>query len=415
MSPMDSKNRAKQVLRQKFLPYLVLKSHIFALPNLELNKYIEELIENNPFVDEGDTVVYEEFEAVPSPQEDDLYSFLRIQIEVCPIDEKIKEIAYKIVDSLDECGFLSQDENVLIKEFGIKKSDFNKALEFVQSLDPVGVGARSIQEYFIIQLESEEELPNTVKKLILNDLENLMKENYNQLLKKYKLPKEELFKLREKLLSLDVCPAKEFKTVNFVSKFPDIIVERDDCSFKAVINKSSRRVIRLVENYARLIEKLQNKIEKEELESLLSRAQWSIHAIEERDKLLEKIGERIAVENSDFFEGLTDARKFSIEEFVSDDFDYSSISRLIQGKYILTPKGIFPLRYFFRHKNEKFDEEKILRIIKEIIEKEDKSNPLTDDEIVEILKKEGFDLKRRTVTKYREKLKIPNSSKRKIS
>ncbi|MGB9832979.1 MAG: RNA polymerase factor sigma-54, partial [Caldisericum exile] len=413
--PMENKSRAKQVLRQKFLPYLVLKSHIFELPNLEINKYIEELIESNPFVDESDTVVYEEFEGVTAPQDDDIYSFLKTQIEVSPIDERIKEIAFKIVDNLDECGFLTEDERKLIKDLGIKASDFKKALEFVQTLEPIGVGARNIQEYFIIQLSNEAEISTEIKKLIQKDLDLLMKEDYKELVKKYKISKEELFSLREKLLSMDVCPAKEFKTVNFVSHFPDVIVEKYDDSFRVVVNKSSRRIIRLVEDYAKLIDKLQDKIEKEELEDLLNRARWSIHAIEERDNLLEKIAEKIVSENKDFFKGVGELRKFSIEDFVSKDFDYSTISRLIQGKYILTPIAMFPLRYFFRHKNEKFDEEKILLLIKEIIDGEDKARPYTDEEIEKILKDKGYDIKRRTVSKYREKLKIPNSSKRKVS
>ncbi|BAL80773.1 RNA polymerase factor sigma-54 [Caldisericum exile] len=412
---MENKNRVKQILRQKFLPYLVLKSHIFELPNLELNKYIDNLIESNPFIDEGDTIVYEEFETVLAPQDDDLYSFLRTQIEVCPVDDTLKEIAYKIVDNLDECGFLTKNENDLVKEIGVKKSDFRKALEFVQTLEPIGVAARNIQEYFVIQLSNEDEVPAEIKKLIFNDLENLMKENYKELIKKYKMSKEELFSLREKLLSMDACPAKEFRTVNFISHVPDIIVEKDGDDFKVSVNRSSRRVIRLVENYAKLIDRLQDKIEKVELEDLLNRAQWSIHAIEERDNLLEKIAQRIVSENVDFLKGTGEVNKLSIEDFVSEDVDYSTISRLIQGKYILTPISMFPLRYFIKHKNEKFNEEKVLKEIREIIENEDKTNPYTDEEIEKILKDKGYDIKRRTVSKYREKLKIPNSSKRKVS
>lgn len=415
MNPMENRGKAKQVLRQKFLPYLVLKSRILELPNPELNKYIEELIESNPFVDEGDEIVYEEFETFPDNQEDDIYSFLKIQIEVSPVEEEIKEVANKIVDNLDECGFLSKDESTLIKELGIKKNLLKKALEFLKTLDPIGVGSRNIQEYFVIQLENEGGLPSTYRKLIQDDLELLMKEDYKALVKKYKISKEELFGLREKLLTLDVCPGKDFKSVKFITKFPDIIVENGGENYSAFVNRSSRRVIRLVEDYARLIDKLQDKIEKEELENLLAKAQWSIHAIEERDRLLEEIGKRIAMENVEFFNGNSEVKKISFEEFENENFDRATLSRLIQGKYILTPCGIFPLRYFFKHKNEKFDEEKVLKLIKEIVDSEDKRHPYTDDEICDMLNKEGYDIKRRTITKYREKLNIPSSSKRKIS
>jgi len=393
----------------------VLRSHVFELPNTELNKFIEDLIQNNPFVDESNVVVYDEFDWAVDFSDEDLYSFLRTQVEVTPVEEEIKNVAYKIIDNLDTSGFLAKPKSELIKEIKVSKSTFEKALKLVQSLDPPGVGASNLAECLILQLQNGDGITSKEKQIIQENLEDLVKENYKPIIKKYKVSIDFLKALREKLLSLDACPAAQFKSPRFISHFPDIIIEESPDGFVAKINKSSRKIIRIVEHYADLIEKIENKVSKETLEKILNEARSSIAAIEERDKLLEKIGQKIADLNRDFFKGNSNVQKFFLDEFASSDFDYTNLSRLIQNKYILTPRGLFPLRYFFKHKNEKYDEEFIMEKIKEIVDNEDKTNPLSDEEIEERIKDLGIDIKRRTIAKYRAKLNIPNSNKRKIS
>jgi len=148
------------------------------------------------------------------------------------------------------------------------------------------------------------------------------------------------------VLKLEICPASQFRTPLFISHFPDIIIEDTGEFFKATVNRSARRIIKLTENYAKMIEQLSNKLDSSDLESLLKRAQWSLKAIEERDALLEKIGQKIADENFEFFKMHQNLKKLSIEDFISSGFDYTTFLRLVQNKYILTPCGMFPLRYF---------------------------------------------------------------------
>lgn len=411
---MEQKNEQRQSLKQKFLPYLVMKAQVFELPNTELNEFINELIESNPFVDEGDFVTYEEFPTFVDFSSDDLYSFLKTQVEVASIDEKIKEVANKIIDNLDTSGFLIKKDEELIKEIKCSKQAFNKALKFVQTLEPEGVGSRSLAECFLIQLENNGSISKIEKQVISESLDLLLKGDLKTLSKKYSIDREKLSFLREQVLKLEICPASQFRTPLFISHFPDIIIEDTGEFFKATVNRSARRIIKLTENYAKMIEQLSNKLDSSDLESLLKRAQWSLKAIEERDALLEKIGQKIADENFEFFKMHQNLKKLSIEDFTSSGFDYTTFLRLVQNKYILTPCGMFPLRYFFRHKNEKFDEETILKEIKKVIDNEDKKHPLTDSEIEKLLQKQGIEIKRRTITKYREKLNIPATSKRKL-
>lgn len=412
---MEQKNKQRQSLKQKFLPYLVMKAKIFELPNTELNEFINDLIESNPFVDEGDFVTYEEFPTFVDFSSDDLYSFLKTQVEVASVDDTTKDIANKIIDNLDTSGFLVKVDEELIKEIKCSKQAFNRALKFVQTLEPEGVGSRSLAECFLIQLENSGPISKIEKQVIGESLDLLLKGDLKALSKRYGIEKEKLSSLREQVLKLEICPASQFRTPLFISHFPDIIIENTGDAFRATVNKSSRRIIKLTENYARMIEKLSNKLDSIELDLLLKRAQWSLKAIEERDTLLEKIGQKIVDENFEFFKTHQNLKKLSIEDFISDGFDYTTFLRLIQNKYILTPCGMYPLRYFFRHKNEKFDEEKILKAIKEIIDNEDKKHPLTDSEIEKLLQEQGVEIKRRTITKYREKLNIPATSKRKLS
>lgn len=412
---MEQKNKQRQSLKQKFLPYLVMKAQIFELPNTELNEFINDLIESNPFVDEGDFVTYEEFPTFVDFSSDDLYSFLKTQVEVASVDDTTKDIANKIIDNLDTSGFLVKGDEELIKEIKCSKQAFNRALKFVQTLEPEGVGSRSLAECFLIQLENSGPISKIEKQVIGESLDLLLKGDLKALSKRYGIEKEKLSSLREQVLKLEICPASQFRTPLFISHFPDIIIEDTGDAFRATVNKSSRRVIKLTENYARMIEKLSNKLDSIELDLLLKRAQWSLKAIEERDALLEKIGQKIVDENFEFFKTHQNLKKLSIEDFISDGFDYTTFLRLIQNKYILTPCGMYPLRYFFRHKNEKFDMDMILKAIKEIIDNEDKKHPLTDSEIEKLLREQGVEIKRRTITKYREKLNIPATSKRKLS
>ncbi|MEF3245390.1 MAG: hypothetical protein K6343_05360 [Caldisericaceae bacterium] len=410
---MENKNKIKQTLKQKFLPYLILRSRVFALPNIEINKFIDDLIQNNPFVDEDDVVVYDEFDWVIDEVEDNLYDFLKVQVDASPIPEDIKEVSSLIIDYLNEFGFLSAPKEEIMQKLGVKKRIFEKALKFVQSLDPPGVGAEDVKECLIIQLESDGNLSNLEKNIILDFFDELLKEDFKPILKKFKVKVDFIKSLREKLLNLDVCPGSKFKNPHFIRHLPDVVIEEDGGVYRASINNASRRKVLLIESYAKVLNKLENKLTKEEFENLLDEARWSLSIIEERDKLLENICNRIASLNTEYFKTGDGLKKFSLEEFASDTFDYSSLSRLIQNKYILTPRGLFPLRYFFKHKNEKFDEEAILSKLKEIIDNEDKTNPLTDEEIGKIFKQMGIDIKRRTIVKYRLKLKIPNSNKRK--
>ncbi len=412
---MEQKNKQRQSLKQKFLPYLVMKAQVFELPNTELNEFINDLIESNPFVDEGDFVTYEEFPTFVDFSSDDLYSFLKTQVEVASVDDTTKDIANKIIDNLDTSGFLVKGDEELIKEIKCSKQAFNRALKFVQTLEPEGVGSRSLAECFLIQLENSGPISKIEKQVIGESLDLLLKGDLKALSKRYGIEKEKLSSLREQVLKLEICPASQFRTPLFISHFPDIIIEDTGDAFRATVNKSSRRVIKLTENYARMIEKLSNKLDSIELDLLLKRAQWSLKAIEERDALLEKIGQKIVDENFEFFKTHQNLKKLSIEDFISDGFDYTTFLRLIQNKYILTPCGMYPLRYFFRHKNEKFDMDMILKAIKEIIDNEDKKHPLTDSEIEKLLQEQGVEIKRRTITKYREKLNIPATSKRKLS
>lgn len=412
---MENKNKIKQTLKQKFLPYLILRSRVFALPNIEINKFIDDLIQNNPFVDEDNVAVYDEFDWVVDETDDNLYDFLKVQVDVSPIPEDIKEVANLIIDHLNDLGFLSERKEEIMKKLGVKKRIFEKALKFVQSLDPPGVGAEDVKECLLIQLENEGKLSNLEKNIILDFFDELLKEDFKPIIKKYKVDLDFVRSLREKLTNLDVCPGAKFKNPHFISRLPDVVIEEDGGVYRASINTTSRRKVLLIENYAKVLNEMENKLTKEEFENLLEEARWSISIIEERDKLLESICNKIASLNTEYFKTGSGLKKFSLEEFVSDNFDYSSLSRLIQNKYILTPRGLFPLRYFFRSKSEKFDEEFILKKLKEIIDNEDKTNPLTDEEIEKIFRQMGVDIKRRTIAKYRSKLKIPNSSKRKIS
>lgn len=414
---MESRRIPRPSIKIKFKPYLALRARIFSIANSELIEYIQQLLEANPFTEEANFVDLDNMYIENITQEEyDLYSFLTHQINILGLDEKQRKVADIIVSNIDEAGFLREPVKRLAELSGESASIVKEVLKIVQSLDPPGVAARDLPECFIIQLERECKLPSNVKKIISEELEDFIKLPIETAAKKFRLPPEYILEMRERIQWLNPSPGLAFREPREVAKVPDLIVEKIDGSYSVVLNKSFRKDFEIARNYESMLKKIEDSTSKKEMEELLNHALWSRQAIENRDKLLLSIGKRIVELNADFFDRKQSfPEKISLEELSRDlEIDYSALSRLVQNKYLKCPKGILPLHFFVRHKLVTFNDEQIRCLIRELVEKEDKKNPLTDEQIEFALKEQGLDIKRRTVTKYRNQLEIPPASKRRI-
>jgi RNA polymerase sigma-54 factor len=412
---MKNKNVQRPTLKLKFIPYLALRGKIFELNNLTLNDFINDFFETNPFVEFSGLYSYEDYIFNLADNEEDIYSFLDHQLNMTELGEEDKIIAQYIINNLNEEGYLKLSLCDIAKNFKVNVKKVEKILKLVQNLDPPGIAARDLAECFILQLERECVVSPRIKKVLKDHLKEIANGKCEQISKKYGLKIELLKDLKQKLAYLNPSPGLFLRESKHLVKIPDIIIERKGEDLSVLLNRSHRREFVINEKYREVLNSMEGE-KKDEFELLLQKATWAQKAINQRDELLLKIGEKVLEANRSFFMGKGDFSERVLTGDFSDSPDLSEtvISRIIQNKYIFTPRGIFPIHFFFKRKTVSFNTEEVKFRIKSLVGTEDKCNPLTDEQIMEELKKEGIQIKRRTVAKYRDMLNIPSVSKRHV-
>jgi len=413
--PIQNRNTQKTSLKLKFVPYLAVRGEIFALTNAELDSYISELFATNPFVEETsistlDREFLNNFEA----NDDDIYSFLEHQLNMFEASESERAIALFIIENLTQDGYFKLPIPEVAKKFGVNKDTVFKSLRLVQNLEPAGIGARSLPECFILQLERESPASPKVKHIISERLDEIVNGKLSKLSKEFGLSYDYLNVLREKLSHLNPTPGLALNETKEIVRIPDIIIESEDGNFIARLNKPRDFIVS--EKYKDVVKKIEDKVSKEQLDALLEKAVLAERAVRERERILLAIGEAIANENTLYFSFKSkfplkiDIDKLAEALKISD----SAISRIVQNKFVKTPCGNFPLRLFAKHKTMDYNEEYVKVSIRDIVANEDKAHPLSDAAIEGMLKAKGINIKRRTVAKYRAMLSIPVAQKRRF-
>jgi RNA polymerase sigma-54 factor len=363
-----------------------------------------------------------------------LVDHLRWQLQLSDFAEDEKRLAEFIIGNLDDNGFLdlkgTERENGektpdltledLAREVPIDPEDAECVLRDMQEWDPVGVCARSLQECLHIQAESYgyDDLELAV---IDRHLHNLEKHNYQAIARDLKVTIEEVYEAVKQIQKLESRPARNFTDTDdkTIAITPDVYVVKDGDKF--IVTDNDRGVQRLYINENLTKQLLKDPQAKEFIGEKLRNAQWLIRAIEQRRKTIIRVTECIVDKQRDFFEKGVSFLKPMILRDVAETVGMheSTISRVTTNKYVHTPQGLFELKYFFnssirRVADEDIASESVKQAIKKIIDGEDKGNPLSDQQIVELLaKRDGIQIARRTVAKYREMLGILSSSKRK--
>ena len=295
------------------------------------------------------------------------------------------------------------------------------ALAHVQDLDPPGVGARDLKECLLLQLTTEIENYHAVRTLIVDHLDDLMHNRLPLIEKTTGMSIEEIYEARDELRKLDPRPASEFVD-NFVPTVtPDMWLEQDD---------ENRWIVKMEEGHARSLyiskyyrERLESgkatPEEREFIKRKITAAQWLIESIDQRRGTLMKVAQAIFDHQSDFIDqGPEFLKSLKMEQIAEKvGVHLTTVSRAVDDKYIESPRGILPLRMFFIGGTTTEDGEDVtwnkIRIeLQKLIDDEDKAKPYSDFEIMNRLKSMGFNVARRTVTKYREKLDIPSSRQR---
>jgi RNA polymerase sigma-54 factor len=363
-----------------------------------------------------------------------LVDHLRWQLQMSDFTEDEKKFAELVLGNLDDNGFLdlkgterSEGEKTpdltiedMAREIPLDVEDAECVLREMQEWDPVGVCSRSLQECLRVQAEvfgcDDLELS-----IIDKHLSNLEKHNYQAIARDLKVTVEEIYEAVKQIQKLESRPARNFSDTDdkTIAITPDVYVIKDGDKF--VVSDNDRGVQRLYINEALTKQMLKDVRAKEFIGEKLRNAQWLIRAIEQRRKTIIRVTECIVEKQRDFFEKGVAYLKPMILRDVAETVGMheSTISRVTTNKYVHTPQGLFELKYFFnssirRMADDDIASESVKQAIKKIIEGEDKGNPLSDQQIVELLaKRDGIQIARRTVAKYREMLGILSSSKRK--
>lgn len=475
------KTTQSQKLLQKAMPIIVQKQNMLLLPNMALEHIIRQELEQNPFLEDADETVQEmeniedieineisDEEKVDSAEEYDISDFededsegykthsgdeirdkrqvmenvlqgtisvrdnLLTQIYLSDLNDKEKFIGERIIDLLDDDGYLRETDEEIAHEINelksgtefendeIKTAEVTKVHDKIKRLDPIGISSRDLQECLLIQT-SEAQIPKEFKSLCITILSKYMEElrlrKYEVLMKELKLNNEEVKKVFDFISKLNPKPGKsnDANVMDYI--YPDFIIVEENGELRAELTDRNFPSIRLNKGYLGLIEsdKKVNKEAKEFIRSNYEKARWFLDAIKSRRETMMKVMNYILDKQKRFFleAGKHLEPMYEKDVAASIGMDISTVSRTVRGKYVQTNFGIYELKSFFSNalQSEEGDisSKEVKNKIAEIIKGENPGNPYTDENLVDELTKLGFKISRRTVAKYRENMKIPKA------
>jgi len=365
-----------------------------------------------------------------------LQDHLLWQLQMSDLMSAERRFAELVIGNLDDRGFLdlegverpdgtrTPDLTIedLAEEAGLHPDDAPLVLELIQNFDPVGIASRDLRECLLIQARvAGYEAGDTVYDMICNHLVSLEKHNYQAIAREMKIPLEDVYEAAKEIQDFESRPARNFtdQDERTIGITPDVYVIKDGSEFVVLDNDRGVQRLFINENLTKRL--MKDPSAKEFIGEKLRNAQWLIRAIEQRRKTIIRVSECIVEKQREFFEKGVSFLKPMILRDVAEavGMHESTISRVTTNKYMHTPQGLFELKYFFnssirRVASEDIASESVKQAIKKLIEAEDKANPISDQQIVEMLEKmESIKIARRTVAKYREMLGILASSKRK--
>ncbi|MBW7995253.1 MAG: RNA polymerase factor sigma-54 [Candidatus Glassbacteria bacterium] len=345
-----------------------------------------------------------------------LYKHLIEQLILLKLDDGQRRIGEEIIGDIDDNGYLQSSVSEIAFRLRAAEDDVLEVLERIKTLDPVGIGARDLRECLLIQLRDKGREDELVYRLVDEFFDELSKRHWQDIAKSIGLGLKEIQDAADQIAQLEPKPGRlisESRDDNYV--VPDMVVEKVEGDYIVYINDFNLPRLRLSRAYREIArDKKQFKGDtKDFIYKKLNSANWLIQAIEQRKQTMLKVMNYIVDKQHNFFEhGISHLKPLTLRE-VSEAIDMheSTISRVTNDKYCQTPRGVFQLKFFFSvglasESGEDVSARGIKNDISKMIEGEDTSKPLTDQEIVARLKEEGIRIARRTVAKYRDQMGI---------
>ena len=451
----------KQSQSQKLSPQQIQFIKLLQLSNSNIDSEIKKELEDNPALEEKvipenndgqeiENQVNYNFSKQSTKQNNNFSkegnlsnneSFIEnLQKQVSYLNLKDEElmIANQIIGTLDNDGYLRRDLESIIDDIAFSENiefninDIKRILKKIQTLEPAGVAARNLEECLLLQINRKESLSRAediAKKIITDTFDYFKNKQFDKIYEKYNVDKKILNKSFDYIKSLNPKPTGGHDDSSLTEYLiPDFIIKKENNELNVLLS-SENKTIGINKSYVNIYDDLKNKKNKNKenrksydfIKQKIQSAQWFVDAINQRNNTLLKTMKTIVNLQKKFFE---DGDENELKPMILKDIanvikmDISTVSRIVRSKVAQTEYGIFPLKYFFSESTiKKGDDLVSSKVVKnkllEIIESEDKSKPYSDEQLENKLKRNGFEVARRTVSKYREQMKIPVARLRK--
>lgn len=463
------KQSLEQKQIQKLSPQQIMTAKLIELPIQSLEQRVRQEIEENPVLEEDDSKErsensrevslsdYKEDDPIPAYRlRSDNYSKyderprretfsvqesfpqnLTEQLQFRSLSEHQNEVANYIIYSIDDDGYLRRTNDRLVDEMAFRagidtnEEEVEQMIKVIQSFEPAGVGARDLRECLLIQLNALTSTPvvEDAKRIIGSYFQEFTKKDFNRIMSQTGMTSERLKAAMARILKLNPTPGGQVADAyddHTRQVVPDFVLDVQDGEFVLTMPRFSVPEVKVNHRYADILMEAANSSERAKKDAAsfvkkkLESAKWFVDALRQRHTTLMTTMKAILDYQREYF---LDGDETKIKPMILKDiadvtgYDISTVSRVANSKYIETHFGIFPLKYFFSEsiKNQAGEDvstRELKKVLQEIVDGENKQQPLTDDEIVDLMKAKGYNVARRTIAKYRDQLGIPKSRMR---
>lgn len=352
-----------------------------------------------------------------------LRDHLRWQIGLSDFNPRERVVAEWIIENIDDNGYLICGLEEISEDSGFPVEALEPVLKKVQKLDPVGVGARDLKECILIQYEVSGEKDPVFESLVANHFDLFQHNNLKGIAKTTGFPVESIKEVFEKIKSFDPKPGRNFSDEFIAYVVPDVYIVKGEEGFDIALNNDDIPELRMSRYYLGLATDRKVSGEtKRYIKNKMKQAEWFIKSIQQRQRTLFLVAQSIVNFQREFFEkGLRSLKPLILKDVAQDvGVHESTVSRITTSKYMSTPHGVYEMKFFFptsinKGEGEPLSTNVVMDLMAELVKKEEKKKPLTDDEIAHILKSRyDINIARRTIAKYREILNIRSSRERTV-
>ncbi len=459
----------KQV--QKLSPLQIQTIKLIELPIQELEQRVRSVFDDNPVLDDSPAEARDEDDepkdiSIDELDADDPIPSYRLRVNNYGKDERpeyntfsVKEsftqslltqlgfrnlddhqmaVASYLVCSLDDDGYLRRDLDTIVDDIAFRENiqtsyeEVTSLLKIIQQFDPAGVGARDLRECLLIQLRKMKQTDDVINaiRILTDNFQEFTNKHFQKIMSRMGLSEEQLKAAIGKIVKLNPTPGGQIDD-NYTDQaqqvVPDFVLDLVDGEPKLSMPRFNIPEIRVNRKYAEMLVEAKGSSDRQQKEAAtfvkqkIDSAKWFVEALKQRQNTLESTMKAILEYQHDYF---IDGDETHLRPMVLKDiaevtgFDISTISRVVNSKYIETHFGIFPLKYFFsegleNQAGEEVSTRELKKALQECVSNEDKRKPLTDDQLVEEMNRRGYKVARRTIAKYRDQLDIPKARLRK--